>query len=97
MPFSHEHYRDDVHPAPERPAETPAKVATFTAGPALRDGGIPIYSIVYERDGVEAGRGLARGDQLEDWRTDLARAGWNVRIVEPDPPGETLAESPPDA
>lgn len=65
-------------------AIAPLKVATFTAGPPLREGGIPIYAISYSENGREVNRGFARGDQLDDWRNDLTAAGWSVEIVSPD-------------
>jgi len=52
-----------------------------TAGPPLREGGIPIYAISYSENGREVNRGFARGDELDDWRNDLTAAGWRVEIV----------------
>lgn len=40
----------------------------------------PVYSIHYWRYGRSDGQSLARGDQLDEWRCDLAADGWDVRL-----------------
>jgi hypothetical protein len=50
--------------------------ATISAGPALNQH--TIYRIDYTQDGHPAGRSLARAEDLESWKTDLAAHGWTV-------------------
>ena len=59
---------------------TPEKIATFTPIPALREGGPPIYSVVYTRGRSTVGRSLARGDELDARQASLTAGGWSVVI-----------------
>lgn len=59
---------------------TPSKVAKLRPNSYLGD--TLIYSIVYLQDGVAVGRGFARGDELDEWRTDLKAAGWTLDETE---------------
>lgn len=67
--------------------DPPGRIAFLTNSGPLREGSIPVYRILYTDDGVIQGGGFARGNQLDEWKTDLTAQGWHVEIIEP--PAET--------
>lgn len=54
------------------------KVAIVEAAAPLN--GKPLYAIYTYRSGQAVGQSIARGDELDSWREDLAATGWDVRL-----------------
>lgn len=65
---------DRPHPAAlQELADALQQRAVIRRGTGLTPG-TSVYEITYLHDGREAGRSLARGDEIESWRDDLRRA-----------------------